>query len=169
LFGLGANGFSVVILRKSVKSDLNIKGAFLHMFADTASSVVIIIGAIIVHLTNWYIIDPLLGIGISVLIFIWAWGLLKDSVNILLETAPKDMHMDEVSLELKENVPEIVQITDMHIWEITSGMYSLTAHIQINVIDCQKSMQILERINELLDQKYGIEHTTIQLEPKIPI
>jgi len=169
LFGLAANGLSVVILRKSVKSDLNIKGAFLHMFADTASSVVIIIGAIIVHLTNWYIIDPLLGIGISVLIFIWAWGLLKDSVNILLETAPKNMHMDEVSLELKENVPEIVQITDMHIWEITSGMYSLTAHIQINVIDCQKSMQILERINELLDQKYGIEHTTIQLEPKIPI
>jgi len=169
LFGLAANGLSVVILRKSVKSDLNIKGAFLHMFADTASSVVIIIGAIIVHLTNWYTIDPLLGIGISVLIFIWAWGLLKDSVNILLETAPKNMHMDEVSLELKENVPEIVQITDMHIWEITSGMYSLTAHIQINVIDCQKSMQILERINELLDQKYGIEHTTIQLEPKIPI
>ncbi|HEX9261666.1 MAG TPA: cation diffusion facilitator family transporter [Candidatus Bathyarchaeia archaeon] len=167
LFGLGANGLSVVILRKSVKSDLNIKGAFLHMFADTASSVVIIIGAIIVHLTNWYIIDPLLGIGISVLIFIWAWGLLKDSINILLETAPKDMHMDEVSLELKESVPEIVQITDMHIWEITSGMYSLTAHIQINIIDCKKSMQILERINELLDQKYGIEHTTIQLEPKI--
>jgi cobalt-zinc-cadmium efflux system protein len=162
LFGLAANGLSILILRGSVKSDLNVKGAFLHMFADTASSIAIIIGAIIVSLTDWYVIDPLLGIGISVLIFLWAWGLLKDSVNVLLETAPKGM--DIVGSELKNNIPEIANITDLHIWEITSGMYSLTAHMQINV-NCEKSGQTLDKINKLLDEKYGIEHTTIQLEP----
>jgi cobalt-zinc-cadmium efflux system protein len=73
MLGLAANGFSVLILRGSVRSGLNIKGAFLHMFADTASSILIIIGAIVVSLTGWYIIDPLLGIGISILIFVWAW------------------------------------------------------------------------------------------------
>jgi cobalt-zinc-cadmium efflux system protein len=119
VLGLAANGLSILILRGSVRSDLNIKGAFLHMFADTASSVVIIIGAVIVSLTNWYIIDPLLGIGISILIFVWAWSLFRDSVNVLLETAPKGMDIVKVGSVLKENIPEIIQITDMHIWEIT--------------------------------------------------
>jgi cobalt-zinc-cadmium efflux system protein len=165
LFGLVANGLSILILRGSVRSDLNIRSAFLHMFADTVSSVVVIIGAAIVALTHWYIVDPLLGIGISVLIFIWAWGLLKDSVNVLLETAPKGMNTDIISTEIQKNVPEITQITDMHIWEITSGMYSFTAHMQTNIADSDKLREILERINKLLDEKYGIEHTTIQLEP----
>ena len=165
VLGLAANGLSILILRGSVRSDLNVKSAFLHMFADTISSVVIIIGAIIVSLTNWYFIDPLLGIGISILIFVWAWSLLRDSVNVLLETAPKGMDIDTVGAELKEKIPEITQITDMHIWEITSGMYSLTAHIEVDSVNYEKTSQILDKINKLLDEKYGIEHTTIQLEP----
>jgi cobalt-zinc-cadmium efflux system protein len=164
MFGLIANGFSILLLRGSVKSDLNIRSAFLHIFADTASSVVIIFGAIAVSLTNWYIIDPLLGIGISILILVWAWGLFKDSVNILLETAPKGMNIDEVSSELKKRIPDIVEITDMHIWEITSNMYSFAAHIRIGAVDYTKSKEILDKINELLDQKYGIEHATVQFE-----
>jgi cobalt-zinc-cadmium efflux system protein len=165
VLGLIANGLSVLILRGNVRSDLNVKGAFLHMFADTASSVAIIIGAVIVSLTNWYIIDPLLGIGISILIFVWAWSLLKDSVNILLETAPKGINIEKVGSELKQNIPEIIQITDMHIWEITSGMYSLTAHIEVTLLSYEKASQILDKINKILDEEYGIEHTTIQLEP----
>ena len=165
VLGLAANGLSILILRGSVRSDLNVKSAFLHMFADTISSVVIIIGAVIVSLTNWYFIDPLLGIGISILIFVWAWSLLRDSVNVLLETAPKGMDSDTVGSELKEKIPEIAQITDMHIWEITSGMYSLTAHIEVDSANYAKIGEILDKINKLLDEKYGIEHTTIQLEP----
>jgi cobalt-zinc-cadmium efflux system protein len=165
LFGLAANGLSILILRGSVKSDLNVRSAFMHMFADTASSVAIIFGAVIVTYTDWYIIDPLLGIGISVLIFVWAWGLFKDSVNVLLETAPKGMNSDDISATLKKQLPEITQISDMHIWEITSDMYSFTAHIQIAGLDYAKSKEVLERINRVLDEKYGIRHTTIQLEP----
>ena len=165
VLGLAANGLSILILRGSDRSDLNIKGAFLHMFADTISSVAIIIGAVIVSLTNWYILDPLLGIGISILIFVWAWSLLRDSVNVLLETAPKGMNIDKVGSELKEKIPEITLITDMHIWEITSGMYSLTAHIEVALLNYEKTSLILDKINKLLNEKYGIEHTTIQLEP----
>jgi len=165
LFGLAANGLSILLLRGSVGNDLNVKGAFLHMFADAASSVVIIIGAVIVSLTKWYFIDPLLGIGISLLIFLWAWGLLKDSVNILLETAPKGVNIDEISFVLKQNIPEIIQITDMHIWVVTSGMFSFTGQMQITAEGYAKSKLIIEKINKLLSEKYGIEHTTIQLEP----
>ena len=161
LLGLAANGISLLLLRGSVKSDLNVKGAFLHMFADTASSVAIIIGAVIVSLTGWYVIDPLLGIGISILIFVWAWGLLRDALNVLLESAPKGINIDLVSGDLKANIPEIIEITDMHIWEITSGMYSLTAHITIKE---SNQKQIINAINQIVNQKYGIEHTTVQLE-----
>ena len=164
LFGLAANGLSILILRGSVRTDLNIKGAFLHMFADAVSSVVIILGAIAVSLTNWHIIDPLLAIGISLLILSWAWGLFKDSVNILLETAPKGMNINEISYELKKALPEIQEITDMHVWEITSNMYSLTAHVSINASDYRKSGEVLDKINDLLSQKYSIEHITVQFE-----
>jgi cobalt-zinc-cadmium efflux system protein len=164
LFGLLANGISILLLHNSVKTNLNIKSAFLHMFADTASSVVIIIGAVVVSLTGWYIIDPILAIGISVLIFVWAGQLFRDSVNVLLETAPKGMNVDVITAELKKDFPEIVKITDMHIWEITSNMYSFTAHIQIQKVDYEKSKVLLEKINRVLDEKWGIEHTTIQFE-----
>jgi len=95
------------------------------------------------------------------MIFLWDWGLLKESVNVLLETAPKGINIDIVNAKLKENMPEIVEITDMHIWEITSEMYSLTAHITVKE---GNSKQIISKINKLLNEKYGIEHTTIQLE-----
>lgn len=164
LFGLVANGLSILLLWSSVKNDLNIKGAFLHMFADAVSSIVIIFGGVIVTLTDWYFVDPLLGIGISVLIFVWAWGLLRDSVNILLETVPKGMNSDIVGSELKKNVPEIIEIRDIHIWEITSGMYSFTAHLLINSGDCSNCRMVLEKASRFLNERYGIEHSTIQIE-----
>ncbi|MCW4006742.1 MAG: cation diffusion facilitator family transporter [Candidatus Bathyarchaeota archaeon] len=164
LLGLAANGLSILILKDSAHSNLNIKGAFMHMFADTISSVVIIVGAVIVYFTNWYIIDPLLGIGISMLILVWAVGLFKDSVNVLLETAPKGMNIDDISAQLHKQIPQIAAITDMHIWEITSHMYSFTAHIQLDTTDYKQSQQILQQINQILAQKYGVKHTTIQLK-----
>ena len=166
LAGLAANGFSILILRKSIKNDLNVKGAFLHMFADAASSVFIIIGAIVVSLTGWYIIDPLLGIGISVLIFIWAFGLMRDSINVLMETSPKGINANVVTEEIKKNIPEVSAINDMHIWEITSGMYSLTAHVEATIHSSNDVSEIIQRINKLLNDEFGIEHTTIQIEPK---
>ena len=165
LAGLAANGFSILILRNSVRNDLNIRGAFLHMFADTASSIFIIIGAIVVSFTGWYIIDPLLGIGISILIFVWAFRLMRDSINVLMETSPKGINADVVTEEIKKNIPEVISINDMHIWEITSGMYSLTAHIEANISSNGDLNEIIQRINKILNDKFGIEHTTIQIEP----
>jgi cobalt-zinc-cadmium efflux system protein len=165
LAGLAANGLSILILRNSMRNDLNVRGAFLHMFADTASSTVIIIGAIIVTYTGWYFIDPILAIGISILIFIWAYGLLRDSVGVLMETAPRGLNTDRITLEIKKNIPEVHAITDIHVWEITSGMYSLTAHIEAN-ITTENLREFINRINKLLSDKFAIEHTTLQIEPK---
>ena len=163
--GLAANGLSILILRNSIRNDLNVRGAFLHMFADTASSVAIIIGAVIVTYTGWYFIDPLLGIGISILIFVWAFGLLRDSVNVLMETAPKSINIELVTAQIKENIPEIGAITDMHIWEITSGMYSLTAHV-VAEVSTENLQELIDRINKVLADRFAIEHTTLQIVPK---
>jgi cobalt-zinc-cadmium efflux system protein len=168
LLGLVANGSSILILRgASRRNDLNVKGAFLHMFADAASSVAIIAGAAIVSLTHWYMIDPILAVAISVVIFIWAWGLFRDSVNILLETAPKGMDIDTIGSDIKSTINEINEITDLHLWEITSGMYFLTAHFQIKAGKYAESGRIMSEINKLLEEKYGIEHTTLQIEEDV--
>jgi cobalt-zinc-cadmium efflux system protein len=164
VIGLAVNVASVLILRGSARDDLNIKGAFLHVMADTVSSIVIIVGAIVIYFSGWNVIDPLLAIGISAVIAVWAWGLLKDSINILLEVAPRGITADDVSAELRKAIPEIREIHDMHIWVITSNMYSLTAHIALDPAAAAEARGILERINRILDEKYDIEHTTIQFD-----
>ena len=101
--------------------------------------------------------------GISIVIFIWAAGLLKDATIILLETAPKGMDIDTVSLELKKKFPEIQDIYDMHIWAITTNMYSFTAQISFNSQDYEKNKEFLPKIKEFLSEKYGITHSTIEI------
>jgi cobalt-zinc-cadmium efflux system protein len=162
--GLAVNAISVWILGGSARDDLNIKGAFLHVLADTVSSIVIVFGAIVLYFTNWYFIDPVLAIGISLMIFIWAWRLSRDSIDILLETAPKGMNIEELGAELSRAIPEIQDINDIHVWVITSNMYSFTAHIAIGQANRSRSNEILKAINKLLSEKYNIEHTTIQFD-----
>jgi cobalt-zinc-cadmium efflux system protein len=162
--GLAVNAASIFILKGSVREDINIRGAFLHMLSDTISSVVIIFGGLILYFTGWYIIDPILAIGICFVILVWVWKLFRDSVNILLEAAPRGMNIDDITDELKRQIPEIRDVTDMHIWVITSNMYSLTAHVVVDNLNLQQSREIIARINKLLDEKYDIEHTTIQFD-----
>jgi len=141
-----------------------VRSAFLHVLADTVSSIVVIAGAVLIFYTGWNFIDPLLAIGISAVIAVWAWGLFRDSVSILLEMAPRGINVDDVSAELRRAVPEIGEIRDMHIWVITSNMFSLTAHIALDPAAETDKADILGRINRLLDEKYDIEHTTIQFD-----
>lgn len=165
VIGLLVNLASVFILRGTHKDDLNVKSAFLHMLGDTLSSVVIVIGAIIIYFTGWNIIDPILSIGIAVVIFVWGWNLFIDSVNILLESAPKGIDTEKVSKVLLEEVPIVQEITDMHIWEITAKMYSMTAHARLKEgIDRQQEKEALHRIKAILDSRFDIEHTTIEFD-----
>lgn len=163
--GLLVNFASAWILHGTSKHDLNIRGAFLHMLADTVSSVVIVIGAVIIYFTNWNIIDPVLSIGIALVIFVWGWGLFRDSVNILLESAPKGITTDAVSEVLMKEIPTIEAITDLHIWEITSRMYSMTAHIKLRVrLAREEVKEVLNKIKRIVDDRFDTEHATIEIE-----
>ena len=167
--GLIVNLITAFILSKTDREDLNLKSAFLPMLTDTASSVAIIAGAILIYFTDWFIIDPLLSMLIGLLILIWSWRLLKDSVNILLEATPKHIDPDGVIAVLKEHIPEIKDIHDVHIWVITSKMYSMTAHVTIDDLSISESEEILGNIVRLLDEKFDIQHVNIQFETERPM
>ncbi len=163
--GLAANLISAVLLRGANKNDLNVKSAFFHMMADMLSSIVIIIGAIIIRFTGWDIIDPLLGIGIALVILRWGWGLFVDSVHILLEGAPKGLTADIVKKALLEGVPQIREICDLHIWTITSDMYSMTAQVRLNQeYSMQELKDIKTKIKGIVDEYFDIEHVTIEFD-----
>ena len=165
IVGLIANLISAWLLHGTSKSDLNLRSAFLHMLADTVSSVIIIIGAGIIYFTGWNFIDPILSIGIALVILSWGWGLFKDSVRILLESVPKSISTEEVTNVLMKEIPLIKEITDLHIWEITSRMYSMTVHIRLNEeLKRVNVKELLNRIKQSVNEHFDIEHTTIEFE-----
>ena len=162
--GLIVNIVSIMILRGSQKDNLNIRSVFYHMFADVISSIGIIIAALVIMFTGWTFIDPFVSIGISIVILFWAWGVLKESIRILLETAPKGLDIDMISEDLKNKFSEIRELHNVHIWSITPEMQVFSAHIQINQSKIQvKKEDVISKINDYLFQKYNIIECTIQI------
>jgi len=164
LIGLFVNIISIGILHGSHKENMNIRGVFYHMIADAISSVGIIFAAIIILFTGWNLIDPLVSLLISGLILYWAWGILKESSRVLLETAPKGLDCDIVKNDLKKNFSEIKNLNNMHLWTIIPEMIVFSAHISLKEdqdnIDTEK---LVTKINKYLASKYNIIESTIQI------
>ncbi|RLC49128.1 MAG: cation transporter [Candidatus Cloacimonadota bacterium] len=161
IVGLIVNVVSAIILLGASKEDINVRSAFLHMVGDTASSIAVILGAVIVLTTGWTLVDPILSALIAVVILIWAYKLARESIQILLEAAPSKIDVNEV----KQNIlkfQEVKEITDIHIWTITSNMYSLMAHIRVVDDLISKRKTLIDDIDEMLYNKFDIIHTSIQ-------
>ena len=163
--GLVVNLVSIGILHGSHKQDMNVRSVFYHMVADAASSVGIVIAAIVIFFTGWNIIDPLVSLGISAVIIYWAWGILKDSTIILLEMAPRGLNTDIISDDLKSHFPEIKKIFNVHLWTITGDMLVFSAHVVVdekqgNVVNQDN---LIERVNRYLSEQYRIIESTIQM------
>ena len=165
IVGLLVNLACAYILKTSHGS-LNIKSAFMHMMADTFSSLVVVFGAIIMHYTQWYMLDPALSILICIVILVWSYQLITESVDILLEATPKDVDLENVVKSINE-LDEIEGVHDVHIWTITSGMYAMSAHIYIKDLMVSETHRIMAKINALVNEKFSIGHTVIQFESNI--
>jgi cobalt-zinc-cadmium efflux system protein len=163
VIGLIANVLTILILQGSHHHDRNIKSAVMHMIADMLSSAAVVIGAIVIYFTEWTIIDPLAGILISLLIANWSWKLFKDAIRVLLEIAPSHIPPNEVRELLKKSDHRIKAINDMHIVEITSGMYNFSAHVEIIEESSSDYEDVINTINNILKRTYCIDHTTIQI------
>jgi len=133
------------------------------MIGDTLSSVAVIIAGLIIYFTNWVVVDPIASVVISIMILIWSAGLIYESVHVLLESVPKGIKIDEVERLIK-SVSGVKDVHDIHIWQITSGMYSLTCHVIVRNMNISEAQGILEQIQTTLDKQFHITHANIQLE-----
>jgi len=161
--GLAANLIGLYLLRRASRRNINIKAAFWHIIGDTLSSVGVIIAGIIIYFTGWYIADPILAVVIGVVILLGALRIVKESVDILLESVPPHIDVKEVITAVK-GVSGVEGLHDIHIWTITSGIYALSAHLDITDQTVSQSCDVLTKVNEVLANDFNITHTTLQLE-----
>jgi cobalt-zinc-cadmium efflux system protein len=161
--GLLANGVGIAVLRKSAHSSLNVRSAFFHLVGDTVSSVGVIVGGIVIILTGWYVVDPIISILIGGLILRGAYSLVRESIDILLEATPKEIDVEEMLGDLVR-IEGVKEVHHLHLWTITSGIYAMSTHVVIDDLLISKSTRILEEIEKLLQGKYSMEHITIQFE-----
>jgi cobalt-zinc-cadmium efflux system protein len=160
--GLVANITCAYILKGNGHGhSLNVRSAFLHMLGDTISSVGVIIGAAIIYYTNWFIVDPIISVILCILILVWSYKLIMESIDILLEATPKGINIDEVIISLKQ-IPGIDNAHDIHVWTITSGMYSMSGHIDTKDMLISETTRLSKEINRILVEKFKIGHTVIQ-------
>lgn len=161
--GFAANFVGILILRSSSRENLNVKGAFLHMWSDTISSVGVVAGGLIILVTGWTMVDPIISVFIGLLILRGAISLVLESSDILLEAVPKHLDVAEISNAMKE-IEGVKDVHDVHLWTITSGLHAMSCHLLIEDRMVSASGRIVEQVNHVLGQRFGIGHSTLQLE-----
>lgn len=161
--GLIANLLSAYFLMKQgkVEGNVNVRSAYLHVIGDALGSVGAILAGILMFIFDWYIADPIISIVVALLILKSAWGLLKTTIHILMEGTPITIDPQDIK-ETLYSIPGIIDIHDLQIWTITSGLDSLTCHVLID--DHQNEQVVLQQVIHVIEEKYGIVHTTIQIE-----
>ncbi|MEC5216655.1 cobalt-zinc-cadmium efflux system protein [Actimicrobium sp. GrIS 1.19] len=158
--GILINGLSAWLFVRGSKDDLNIRGAFLHMAADAAVSLAVVIGGVVMLLTGWYWIDALLSLVIVAVVMIGTWSLLREAIRLALSAVPANINLDEVHHFLNE-LPGVASVQDLHIWGMSTTEAALTAHLVM--ADGHPGDVFMEQISQQLTDRYAIAHTTIQI------
>jgi cobalt-zinc-cadmium efflux system protein len=160
--GLLVNLLTAWMLHDSHHTNLNVHGVFLHVLSDALGSVGTIIAGVLIIWTgkNW--LDPVISIFIGVLVLISSFDLVRESVDILMQATPRHLDLVEIQTTL-EAVPGVARVHDLHVWTLTSGLFTLTAHVVVN--GASDHHALLDALEQTIQQRYGIDHTTIQLEP----
>jgi cobalt-zinc-cadmium efflux system protein len=154
---------TALLVRRGSEHDLNLRSAYLHLMGDVLSTVGAVIAGVAIRFTGLDWLDPLVSIFIGVLILWNAWGILRESVNILMEATPDDVDVKAVVDSILQ-VEGVRGVHDLHIWSITHGLRTLSAHILTDDIPISEGTKIQAAVSELLDTRYGIFHATLQLE-----
>ena len=160
--GLAANAASLGLLRQGQAESLNVRGAFLEVLSDTFGSAAVLVAAGAIWLTGFQRADAIASAVVGALILPRTWRLIREALDVLLESAPKGIDLAEVRQHMLEE-RGVVEVHDLHAWTITSGMPVLSAHIV--VADPSSSGQVLDRLCECLRGHFDIDHSTIQVEP----
>jgi cobalt-zinc-cadmium efflux system protein len=161
--GLALNAGIMLALRSASRDDINVRSAFVHMLGDALGSIAIIVGSLVIRYTGWEQVDPVLSILIGVLIVWTAWGIIRESLNILLEGLPRNIRLREVASGMR-GVEGVLDIHDLHIWSLGSSTHALSCHVLIADVPPSASDGILRRLNGMLAERFHIHHTTVQFE-----
>jgi cobalt-zinc-cadmium efflux system protein len=163
--GLAVNLACAWLLHHGADASLNVRAAYLEVLSDALSSLATLVAAAVVLATGWTGADPLAGVLIALLIVPRTWSLLKQAVNVLLEGTPPHLELGEIEAAMCA-VAGVRRVHDLHVWTLTSGREAMSAHVV--VADVRESERLLETLHALLHARFGIDHTTMQLETEPP-
>ncbi len=162
VLGLVANLIAFALLREGAKESLNVEGAYVEVLADTLGSIGVIIGAIIISITGWTWVDPVIGVALGMWILPRTWKLGGQALRILVQAAPPDLDIEAITADLAA-VPGVVDVHDLHAWTLTSDMEVVSAHLMITTDT--DAHAVLDQAQAVLRDTYGIRHATLQVEP----
>jgi cobalt-zinc-cadmium efflux system protein len=162
VLGLLANVVAFALLRPGARESLNVEGAYLEVLADTVGSVGVIVGAVLMQVTGWSWIDPVVGVAIGIFILPRTWRLAGRAVRILVQAAPPGIDLDALSAALVA-LDGVVDVHDLHVWTLTSDMEVASAHLVVT--GAADTHAVLDQARDVLRVGYAIEHATVQVEP----
>ncbi len=160
--GIVINGMTAWVLSRQNQHDINTRGAFLHMMADTLVSVGVVVSGVVINLTGWTIIDPIIGLVIAVVILVSTWDLLSESLRMSTDAVPEGFDVDEITKKL-ESQEGVLNVHHVHIWPISTTETALTAHVVIP--EATMLEEVTDRLKDYLDD-VGIHHSTLEMETK---
>jgi cobalt-zinc-cadmium efflux system protein len=164
VLGLGVNLLGMGLLRRGAGESLNIRGAYMEVLSDALGSIGVIVAAVIIQTTGFYLADPLISAAIGLFILPRTWALMRQALHILMEGVPP--HLDIRLIETAmSTVPGVRAVHDLHVWTLTSGKEAMSSHVVVD--DLAAGDRILRDLHKLLHERFGIEHTTIQLESEL--
>ena len=158
--GILINGLTTLLLMRGQKGDINIRGAFLHMAADTLVSIGVVISGLVISHTGWFIIDPIISIVIAIVILVSTWELLRDSMRLALDGVPEGIETEEVTQAMQDTA-HVTDVHHLHIWAMSTTENALTAHVVID--DEHEATSVRKALKEVL-REHGITHATIEIE-----
>jgi cobalt-zinc-cadmium efflux system protein len=163
MLAIAVLGLAVNLLGMAEES-LNIRGAYLEVLSDALGSIAVIVAAIVIQTTGFYLIDPLSSAAIGFFILPRTWVLVRQALHILMEGVPPHLDIREIEVAMT-TVPGVRAVHDLHVWTLTSGKEAMSSHVVVD--DLAAGVRILGALHKLLHERFGIEHTTIQLESEL--
>jgi cobalt-zinc-cadmium efflux system protein len=160
--GLLANLVAFGLLRDGARESINVEGAYLEVLADTVGSMGVIAGAAVVAATGWTWVDPAVGVAIGLWILPRTWRLARQALRVLIEAAPTRVDLERLSADLAA-LPGVVDVHDVHVWTLTSDMEAASAHLMVRA--GTDSHGVLDQARDVLRDRYGVGHATLQVEP----
>jgi cobalt-zinc-cadmium efflux system protein len=163
LIAIVVNFVTALMVKRGSEHDLNLRSAFVHLMGDVLSTIGAVIAGVIIYFTNANWLDPLISVLIGFLILYNAWGILRETVDILLESTPRDINVKTLVDELKQ-IDGVLGVHDLHVWSLTQNLRTMSAHILTDDLHVSVGADIQRQISEIVYRRYNISHATLQLE-----